>query len=143
MPKPSSTKSVVSREASSETFTYRPYPWVRIAIGVAFLVFVAMVVVAIKAELKSVYLALSVIMAAFALIGVIESWVSRVDIEPDTIVIKGVFKTERIAFSQITKVSADGGRIGVFMKTGKWKKLPEWLGANMSARRRIADRLGR
>jgi hypothetical protein len=143
MRKSSSTKFVMSRDASNEVFTYRPYPWVRIAIGVAFLIFAAITAIAIIADLKLIYIAVSVVMTAFALVGVIESWVSRVDVEPDTIAIKGVFKTERIALSQVTKVSADGGRIGVFMKTGKWKKLPEWLGANMSARRRIADRLGR
>lgn len=126
-----------------EIFTYRPAAWIRISIGVTLLIFVGITLTAIRAELKLVYVAVSVVMAVFALLGVVESWVSRVDVEPDTIAIKGVFKTERIALSQIAKVSAEGGRIGVFMKTGKWKKLPEWLGANMSARRRIADRLGR
>lgn len=140
---PSSAKFAVSRDSSNETFTYRPAAWVRIAIGVSFLIFVGITLLAVQAELKLLYVAVSVVMSVFALLGVVESWVSRVDVEPDTIAVKGVFKTERIAFSRVTKVSADGGRIGLMMKTGKWKKLPEWLGANMSARRRIADRLGR
>lgn len=143
MRKPSSAKSAINHGAPSETSTYRPYPWVRIAIGVTFLIFVGLMVIAVQADLKLMYLVIAVVMTAFALIGVVESWVSRVDVEPDTIVVKGVFKTQCIALSQVTKVSAEGGRVSVFMTSGKWKKLPEWLGANMSARRRIADRLGR
>ena len=132
----------MNRHASQEIFTYRPYRWARIAVGMAFLVFVAVTVMAVMADLKPIYIAVSVVMAVFGALGVVESFVSRVDVEPDAVAIKGLIKTERIALSQVKKISADGGRIGLFMHTGKWKKLPEWLGANMSARRRIADRLG-
>jgi hypothetical protein len=127
---------------SNETHTYRPSRGIRVAIIVTLLVFVVMTAIAIKTNVSMFYVAIAAGMAFFAVLGVVESFVSSVDIEPKTIVIKGIFKTERVAISDIGKVSAEGGRVAVFMKTGKWKKLPEWLGANMSARRRIADKLG-
>jgi hypothetical protein len=128
---------------SNETFTYRPYPWIRVVIIATLLIFVIMAWVAIRTHISLFYVAISAGMALFAVVGVLESFVSSVTIGPKTIVIKGLFKTERVAISDIEKVSAEGGRVAVFMKAGKWKKLPEWLGANMSARRRIADKLGR
>jgi len=128
----------------AETITYRPYRWIRIVMFATVLVFLVMLVIAIKAELKTLYVAVSVLMLLCAVIGVVETYVSRIDVEANAIVVKGLIRTERIDLAQVEKVSAEGGRIGVFMKTTqKWKKLPEWLGGNMSARRRIADRLGR
>jgi hypothetical protein len=126
---------------SSGTHTYRPSRGIRVTIIVTLLVFVAMTVIAIKTNLNLIYDAIAVGMAFFAVLGVVESFVSSVEIEPKTIVIKGLYKTERIAISDIGKVSAEGGRTALLLKAGKWKKLPEWLGANMSARRRIADRI--
>ena len=125
----------------NETYTYRPSPWLRLVIIVTLLVFVAVTFGAIKTNLKLFYVAIAAGMAFFAVLGVLESFVASVEIEPKTIVIKGLYRTERVAISDIEKVSAEGGRVAVFMKAGRWKKLPEWLGANMSARRRIADRI--
>lgn len=111
--------------------------------GVTLLVFIAITVIGFKAGVKPLYLGVSVVMTVLTVVGLVETFVSRVDVEPDAIAVKGLFATKRVAFLQVEKVSAEGGRIGLYMKTGKWKKLPEWLGSNMSARRRIADRLGR
>ncbi|HXV14199.1 MAG TPA: hypothetical protein VEC56_08325 [Candidatus Krumholzibacteria bacterium] len=127
---------------SAETYTYHPPRWVRIAVAVSFLIFVAMLAIALVIDLKPMYVALSAGMVVFAALAVVESIVARVFVEPDAVVIKGLFKTERVALSNVEKVSAAGGGIALFLNTKKWKKLPDWLGANMSARRRIADRIG-
>ncbi len=133
---------ILSRQ--EEIHTYRPYAAVRIVVGIALLVFVAMLLIAIKTEQKMFYVAVSAFMTVCAVIALVETFVARVDVEPKIVVVKGLIRTERIELSQVEKVSAEGGRIGLFMKpTKKWKKLPEWLGGNMSARRRIADRLTR
>ena len=125
----------------SETQSYYPSRWIRVAVGVAMLVFVAILVIAIKTGLKPFYLVVSIGMVAFAALAFVESFIARLDVETDAIAIKGLFNTKRIALSDVDKVSAEGGRTALLMKTGKWKKLPEWIGSNMSVRRRVADRL--
>ena len=129
--------------ASEGSHTYRPSAWVRVAVGVAFLLFVGITVIAVQTALKPFYVVVSAGMAILAAIGVVELFVERVDLENDVVAIKRLFKAERIALSEVEKVSAEGGRTALLMKTGKWKKLPEWMGANMSLRRRIADKIGK
>ncbi|MCI0452762.1 MAG: hypothetical protein L0Z51_10295 [Candidatus Latescibacteria bacterium] len=128
---------------SNDVYTYQPPKWVRIAVAVSFLIFVVMLVVSVVTGLKPMYVGLSAGMTVFAALAVVETIIARVFVEPDAVVIKGLFKTERVALSNVEKVSAAGGGIALFLKTKKWKKLPDWLGTNMSARRRIADRLER
>jgi hypothetical protein len=131
----------LSRKNSNETHSYYPSRWIRVAIGVTLLVFIGITVMAIMNDLKPLYVAASVVMTALTVIALVETFVSRVDVEPHAVAVKGLLTTKRIELSQVEKVSAEGGRVALYMKTGKWRKLPEWLGANMSARRRIADRL--
>jgi len=82
-------------------------------------------------------------MTVCAVLAMIEAIIARVSVHASEVVIKGLVRTERVALANVEKVSAEGGRVALYMKTGRWKKLPEWLGANMSARRRIADCLER
>lgn len=126
---------------SNDVYTYHPPRWVRIAVAASFLIFVAMFVIAVVTGLKPMYVALSAATTVFAALALVESIIARVFVEPDAVIIKGLFKTERVALSNVERVSAAGGGLALFLKTKKWKKLPDWLGANMSARRRIADRL--
>ncbi len=106
---------------SRETHTYRPVRWLRIVIFVTLLVFVAVLFIALKTELKMFYVAVSAFMVLCSVLGLVEMFVSRVDVEADAVFIKGLFRSERIELSQVEKVSADGGRIGLYMKAGKWK----------------------
>ena len=76
-----------------------------------------------------------------ALLGFVDFIVARVNLEGDSVRIAGLFKRERIRYDEIESVRLDGGYTCLRLKTGRWRKLPAWLGANMSARRRIADRL--
>jgi hypothetical protein len=128
---------------SNEIHTYSPPTWIRVTVGVFFLVFVVMLVIAVVTGLKTVYVLLSIAATVLALLAVIESIIARVRIEPSAVVIKGLFKTERVSFAIIENVTADGGRVALYLGSKEWKRLPDWLGANMSARRRIADRIGR
>ena len=128
---------------ANDVYTYRPSLWVVVAVSVALLIFLAILAVAVFNDLRPAYVALSALMTVCALLGLIEAIVDRVHVHPSEVVIKGLVRTKRIAFADVEKVSAEGGRLALYMKTGRWKKLPEWLGANMSARRRIADRLER
>ncbi len=128
---------------SNEVYTYRPSLWVLVAVGVALLIFIAILSMAVFTDIKPVYVALSAVMSLCAVLAMIEAIIARVHVQPNQIVIKGLLRTERVAFAEVEKVSAEGGRLAVYLKSGRWKKLPEWLGANMSARRRIADRLAR
>jgi hypothetical protein len=79
-------------------------------------------------------------MVAFAALAFVESFIAprrRSGCDRD----QGPFTTKRIALSDVEKVSAEGGRTALLMKTGKWKKLPEWIGSNMRCGRRVADTL--
>ena len=131
----------MSRKNANETHTYYPSRWIRVAVGVTLVVFVGITVLAIMNDLKPFYVAASVVMTISTVVALVESFVSRVDVEPHAVAVKGLLRTKRIELSQVEKVSAEGGRVALHMKSGKWKKLPEWLGADMSARRRIGDRL--
>jgi hypothetical protein len=126
-----------------ESHTYRPSRWIRLVVGLTLLVFVAIAVVAFRTDLHPFYRAVAVGMVGFAALAFAETFVARVDVERGTIVTKSLFATRRIALTDVQKVSAEGGRTSLYMKTGKWKKLPEWMGSDMSARRRIADQLKR
>ena len=128
---------------ASEVHTYRPSLWVLVAVSLTLLVFITILIIAIYTDIKPAYAALAAGMTLCTLLALIEAIVARVYVEPKQVVIKGLVRTERVALADVEKVSAEGGRVALFMKTGRWKKLPEWLGANMSARRRIADHLER
>ena len=128
---------------ANDVHTYRPSLWVLIAVCVTLLIFSTILIIAIYTDIKTAYVALAAFMTLCTLLAMIEAIIARVHVEPRQVVIKGLVRTERIALTDVEKVSAEGGRVALFMKTGRWKKLPEWLGANMSARRRIADRLER
>ncbi len=131
----------MSRKDSNEVHSYYPSRWIRVAVGVTLVVFIVITALAIINDIKRLYIVVSVAMTVFTVIALVESFVSRVDVEPHTVAIKGLVRTKRIELSQVEEVSAEGGRVALRMKSGKWKKLPEWMGADMSARRRIADRL--
>jgi hypothetical protein len=105
------------------------------------LVFVAITVMAFATHQKTFVVVTAVGMSVFAALAFVESFIAHVVVEADAIAIKGMLTTQRIALSDVEKVSAEGGRTSLLMKTGKWKKLPEWIGSNMSVRRRVADRL--
>ncbi len=126
---------------ANEVFTYRPSLWVLIAVCITLLIFITILAIAIYTDIKPAYVALSAGMALCAVVAIIETIVARVHVQANHVVIKGLVRTERVALADVEKVSAEGGRVALYMKTGRWKQLPEWLGANMSARRRIADRL--
>ncbi len=128
---------------ADETYTYRPSLWVLIAVAVTLLIFITILTIAIYNDIQPAYVAVAAFMTVCTLLALIEAIIARVFVRPREVVIKGLVRTERIALSDVEKVSAEGGRVALYMKTGRWKKLPEWLGANMSARRRIADRLER
>ena len=129
--------------ANDGVYTYRPSLWVLVAVCVTLLIFITILIIAIYTDIKVAYVALAAFMTFCTVLALIEAIIARVHVELRQVVIKGLVRTERVALADVEKVSAEGGRVALFMKTGRWKKLPEWLGANMSARRRIADRLER
>src|SRR5262245_52623580 len=126
---------------ATDVYTYRPSLLVLAAVAVTLLIFITILTIAVYNEIKPAYIALAAFMTVCALLALIEAIIARVFVHPREVVIKGLVRTERVALGDVEKVSAEGGRVALYMKTGRWKKLPEWLGANMSARRRIADRL--
>ena len=128
---------------SNEVFTYRPSLWVLVAVSVTLLIFITILAIGIYTDIKPAYVALSAGMALCTVVALLEAIIARVYVQTHQVVIKGLVRTERVSLADVEKVSAEGGRVALYMKTGRWKKLPEWLGANMSARRRIADRLER
>jgi len=73
--------------------------------------------------------------------GILELVVGRVVLERDHIVIRQWFRTERVPLTDVESVSLEGGLIGLRLKAGKWKKLPEWIGANRSLGARIRNKL--
>ena len=128
---------------TNDVYTYRPSLWVFVAVSVTLLIFITILIIAIYTDIKPAYVALSAGMTFCTLLALVEAIIARVYVEPRQVVIKSLVRTERVALADVEKVSAEGGRVALYMKTGRWKKLPEWLGANMSARRRIADHLER
>ncbi len=129
------------RAVATDIHTYHPSPWIKVIVGVSLLVFVAILITALQTGIATAYVAIAIGMVAFAALAFVECFIARVDVEPNAVAIKTLFGTKRIHLSDVEKVSAEGGRTSLLMKTGKWKKLPEWIGSNMSVRRRVADQL--
>ncbi len=111
------------------------------ATGLALLLFAGFAAIAFATITSPLYGILLAAGAVLALIAIIDLRASRVVVESDAVRMVGLFKKERVAFSEIAEVKLDGGRTCLRLRSGEWKRLPEWLGASMSARHRIADRL--
>ncbi len=131
----------MSQDTTPGVQRYRPSLWIRVVVGATVLVFAALTAVAFRTGLDWYFLAVAVGMLGFSILVFVETFIARLDIEGHTIAIKSMFRTTRIALADVQKVSAEGGRTSLLMKSGSWTKLPEWIGSNMSVRRRVADRL--
>ena len=121
---------------------YRASPWLLGMAVAASLLFAALALAAVVFPKVSLFAGL--VGAAGVLAGaggVVELLTGKVRLETDGLVIVHWFRTERLRLADIEKVSLDGGQTSVRLKTGTWKRLPEWLGANKSLGRRLSDRL--
>ena len=72
---------------------------------------------------------------------VIDLSASKVEVKDECLVIKNIIKTEKLNYDQISSVKIDGGIIVLTLKSGEFKKLPNWLGGNMSARKQIGNKV--
>ena len=113
--------------------------WAAIAVSILFgLVALAAV---LDRDIPSYVLWVGVVGVLLGIGGVIEAMVGRVVLEDDRIVIRQWFRTERLPLADVAAVSLEGGCVSLRLKTGTWKRLPEWLGANRSLGRLLRDRL--
>jgi hypothetical protein len=121
---------------------YKPSRWLRGGVMVACLLFVILVLGAILLPgMSPIVLWVGIAGVVVGVGGIAEVLVGRVTLEPDCLVITHWFRTERVLFSDIAAVSLEGGYTSLQLRTGSWKRLPEWIGANRSLGRRIRDRL--
>jgi hypothetical protein len=73
--------------------------------------------------------------------GIAEVFMGRVTLESDSLVITQWFRTDRVFLRDVERVSLEGGVISLWLRTGRWKRLPDWIGANKSLGWHIRDRL--
>lgn len=123
-------------------FTYKAPRWILWAVGAAFVTFGVAAAIAFLAPNSPRY---SVWVSGTGLLlsvgGMVELLVGRVVLEPDCIVIRQWYRTERVPLADVVGVSLEGGSTALRLRTGAWKRLPEWLGADQSLGRRIRDRI--
>jgi hypothetical protein len=123
--------------------SYRTPRWLLWGAIAAFLLFGALTLAAILSRaIPLLALWVGVAGMVIGLGGILELVVGRVILEQNGLVIHHWFRTERIRIDDVAAVSLEGGRISLRLKTGQWKRLPEWLGSNRSLGRRLRDRLG-
>ena len=121
---------------------YKPSRWLRGTVFVACLLFVGLTIGAIVVPgMSPIVLWVGIAGVLIGVGGLVEVFVGRVTLEPDCVVITQWFRTERVRFNDIAAVSLEGGITSLRLRTGSWKRLPEWIGANKSLGRRIRDRL--
>jgi hypothetical protein len=122
--------------------TYKAPRWVLWVVGGAFVTFCIVALAAIlHPDIPRYGVWVSSAGVLLGLGGIIEVLVGRVVLERDSIVIRQWYRTERVPLADVVGVSLEGGRTALRLRTGTWKRLPEWLGANQSLGRRIRDRL--
>ncbi len=120
---------------------YRPPRWL-VALAVSsFALFAALAGFFIQSSEGIHYTLASLVLTLLAALGVVEVLVSRIMLESDSVLVRSLFRSQRILFRDVEEVRLDGGRTCLRLKSGGWKKLPEWLGASMSVRHRIGNRL--
>ena len=73
--------------------------------------------------------------------GILELVIGRVVLERDHIVIRQWYRTDRVSLAEVESVSLEGGLTALRLKTGKWRRLPEWIGANRSLGANLRARL--
>jgi len=130
--------------STESTIDYKPPRWLRGGVMVTCFLFVILVLAAILLPgMSPIVLWVGIAGVVVGVGGVAEVWVGRVTLEPDCVVITQWFRTERVPLSDIAAVSLEGGYTSLQLRTGSWKRLPEWIGANRSLGRRIRDRLER
>ena len=66
-------------------------------------------------------------MAALALGGILESLISRIEVCPEAISIRGLFSREEILTTEIVEVLREKSSLSLRLKSGGWKSLPGWI----------------
>lgn len=128
--------------AAEPPVEYKASTWLLGMATAALLLFAALTVAAaIFPALPWFAGAVGVIGTLIGVGGMIELLTGRVRLEEDSLVVVHWFQTTRLPLADIAAVSLEGGLTSVRLKTGAWKRLPEWLGANTSLGRRLRDRL--
>ena len=121
---------------------YTPSRWLRGGVLVACLLFVVLVLGAILLPgMSPIVLWVGICGVLVGVVGLAEVLVGRVTLEADSLVITQWFRTERVLLNDVAAVSLEGGYISLQLRTGSWRRLPEWIGANRSLGRRIRDQL--
>jgi hypothetical protein len=132
----------VQRSAHDNSIEYRAPHWlIWTAIAASILFGLVALGAVLDRDIPSYVLWVGAVGVLLGIGGVIEAMVGRVVLEEDRIVIRQWFRTERLPLADVAAVSLEGGRVSLRLKTGTWKRLPEWLGADRSLGRRLRDRL--
>ena len=122
------------------TVEYGPSRWLRVAAIVACVLFVILVLGAIFLPgMSPIVLWIGIVGVLVSVAGIAEVFVGRVTLESDCVVITQWFRTERVPLRDVAAVSLEGGYTSLRLRTGSWKRLPEWVGANKSLGRRIRE----
>ncbi|NJL29617.1 MAG: PH domain-containing protein [Thermoanaerobaculia bacterium] len=132
-----------ARTDPQESLEFRPSTTIKVAVGVSTPFFLGLLGLAFFLPLKPLYQLVAVLFVVVAALAVTEIMIERVRVTADGVEIRRLFKREVIGFAEIERVSMEGGGIALLLRTGGWKKLPGWLGANTSARHWIADGIKR
>ena len=135
-------RSAVQGSAHDNSIEYRAPRWLIWAAIAATILFSLVALAAVlDRDIPSYVLWVGIVGILLGIGGVIEAMVGHVVLEEDRIMIRQWFRTERLPLADVAAVSLEGGRVSLRLKTGKWKRLPEWLGADRSLGRRLRDRL--
>jgi hypothetical protein len=128
--------------SGDQAIDYRAPRWFRISVVVACLLFVGLLIGAILVPgMSRLVLWVAIIGTLIGIAGIAEVFMGRVTLESDSLVITQWFRTDRVFLRDVERVSLEGGVISLWLRTGRWKRLPDWIGANKSLGWHIRDRL--
>ena len=121
---------------------YRPSPSFRLLVAGAFTLFLAVAGLMIWTEQSLVWVMTSLAMVLIGFLGVAEVLISNIELRPESVRLRGLWRSREIPFAEITRVSGDGGGIAVLLQSGEWVSFPPWLGSpTRSLRQKIAHQV--
>ena len=131
-------------DSASNSFVYRAPRWLLWSVVAALALFLALALYAVTHDgVSRLALWVGIVGVLLGVLGVFEMLLGRIILERDQIVIHQWYRTERLELEDVASVSLEGGLVSLRLKTGSWKRLPEWIGANRSLGQRLRDRLKR
>ena len=70
-----------------------------------------------------------------------ELFVARLDLDEDALRIRGLCGTKVYPYSEIADVKIERPSLAIRLAHGQWRRLPGWMGVNLTARRQIGRRI--